>query len=121
MEMVWVWITLGTLVLLNAFTLSVLIKVMKRHRRLDNLPEPSIYIELVDKKYQAYLQEVVTYLNHEYAIPLMVTEVANSRLVDYIVNSFVNDTPVNKCANNIVYIVDELVEKAKEEESEPEV
>lgn len=102
---------------MNLITAGILISILRRNRRHDHEPEPSVYIALVDKKYDEYLTEVVQHLNHEYAVPLMKDEVADSRLVDYIVNAFVTDVPVEKCASNIVYIVDELVVQAEEEEA----
>ena len=109
------WI-LGVLVVMQVVTAVVLVLILKRNLERDVVQEPSKYIALVDKKYNDYLTDIVQKLNHEYGVPLMKEEVADSRLVDYIVNSFVNDIPVEKCAGAIVYLMDELVEQAEESE-----
>lgn len=103
---------------MNVMLAVAVISIIRRNKRHDLVEEPSVYIALVNKKYETYLAEVVQYLNHNYAVPLMVDEVADSRLVDYIVNSFVTDIPVEKCASNIVHIVDELVEQEESDEGE---
>lgn len=113
-----VWISIGVLAIMNIIITSVLIQIIRRNRTHDIEQEPSVYLTLVDKKYDQYLTEVVQHLNHEYAIPLMRDEIADSRLVDYIVNSFVTNIPIERCASNIVHIVDELVEQAESVEAE---
>lgn len=108
------------LIITQMTTMGVIVWLLLRMKRQEDRVEktPTVYTTAIERKHEEFITEVTKHLNHEHAIALIREDVTDSPLFYYTTYAMVNDVPVEKCASNIAWLLDELVQQQEAEEAE---
>lgn len=110
-SLTWLWIAIGAHTAFQIIFAVILFLMRQEQKDLRNIPEPVDYIQAFDELHVDYIKQVTDILNHEHGVGLTVGDVETSALFHYTTQALVNDTPPEKCASSIVYVLDNLMAK----------